>query len=174
MGATKRGLAGTFPIADRIEARWMARSRPVHDWGLSVGSKILWTENRYDRPVSNDGPDGDTIDIMNGSLGIIQGTTADGTLVLFDDADGTLAEIYRPDLHHIRRGWAVTVHKAQGSAFTRIIMPVAKSRMLDRLLVSTAVTRASLTAVLVGDERLLREAIEAEPQSWSGNQTLQL
>jgi exodeoxyribonuclease V alpha subunit len=174
LGATKQGLGGTTPISERIEARWMAHSQPVHDWGLSIGSKILWTENRYERPVSHDAPAGDVVDVMNGSFGIVQTSTREGAVVLFDDKAGTRAEIYRSDLQHIRRGWAVTVHKAQGSAFARVIMPVAKSRMLDRLLVYTAITRARYTAVLVGDEHLLRDAIEAEPRSWSGRQTLQL
>lgn len=57
----------------------------------------------------------------------------------------------------------MTVHKSQGSGFERVIVPVLPSRLLDRQLLYTAVTRAARTAVLVGDEGLLAKAIAAAP-----------
>ncbi len=173
LGATLHGPAGVSTLSDRIEARWMRSQDPVADWGLSVGSKILWTRNAYDRPAFAERPD-ETIDIMNGSLGVLQRRTAEGAVVLFDDAEGSRAEIQRADLRLIRRGWAVTVHKAQGSAFARVVLPVARSRLLDRLLIYTGLTRATTTVVLVGDEELLRRAVAAPPVSWAGRQTLRL
>lgn len=57
----------------------------------------------------------------------------------------------------------MTVHKAQGSQFPRVIVPVAKSRILDRSLIYTAITRASEQVVIVGDPEVLRKAVEEEP-----------
>lgn len=42
-------------------------------------------------------------------------------------------------------------------------MPVVPSRLLDRSLIYTAVTRAVDTCVLVGDPNLLQAAVEAPP-----------
>ncbi len=172
LGATKHGVSGVDAISDAIESSWMAGMEPIKDWGLAVGSKILWTKNDYGRRVSTLEPSDHTVDIMNGSLGIIQRPTRDGAMVLFDDAEQTVAEIYRSDLRLVRRGWAITVHKAQGSAFETIVLPVVRSRLMDRLLIYTALTRAKATAVIVGDEELLRQSLERLPKSWSCLQTL--
>ena len=164
LGATIKGTAGVRDLSESIEARWLAGQQPIHDWGLSVGSKILWTRNSYDRRVGvGDDPEV-LVDIMNGSLGIVQGQTPAGACVLFDDADATLAEVTRPDLQRVARGWAITVHKAQGSGFERVIVPVVPSRLLDRQLLYTAVTRAVRTVVLVGEEELLARAVAAVPR----------
>ncbi len=46
-----------------------------------------------------------------------------------------------------------------------MIIPITRSRLLDRTLIYTAITRARSTAVLVGEEKLLREAVEAPPSA---------
>ena len=174
LGATIEGPAGVRALSDAIEARWLAGQQPIHDWGLSVGSKILWTHNSYDHRVGV-GADGEAVvDIMNGSLGIVQRPTPAGACVLFDDADATLAEVRRSDLQRVARGWAVTVHKAQGSGFERVIVPVTPSRLLDRQLLYTAVTRAARTAVLVGDEGMLAKAVAATPLVQVRRQALEI
>lgn len=167
LGATRNGQLGVRELAASVERRWLVAQPRVHDWGLSHGSKVLWTRNSYDHPTGKMDGDGRpvTADIMNGSLGIVQRATADGATVLFDDADATKVEILRRDLERIERGWAITVHKAQGSAFDRVIIPVTPGRLMDRLLIYTAITRARVGVVLVGPERDLAEAIAAEPRS---------
>ena len=68
-------------------------------------------------------------------------------------------------LDRIELAHAITVHKAQGSQFRRVIIPVVHSRLLDRTLVYTALTRAVDQVVFVGDRRALVAAIEAPPRS---------
>ena len=74
-----------------------------------------------------------------------------------------------PDGPHVgdAGGTAISVHKSQGSAFRKVIVPVARSRLLDRTLIYTAVTRAVDTCVLVGDPALVRAAVQAEPRALS-------
>ena len=137
---TRRGVAGAIELGDAIERSWMASQPRIHDWGFSVGSKLLWTRNAYDhptgRPLANGEPE--TADIMNGALGVIQRSTQKGADVRFDD--GLLAEMTRGDLGNVLRGWAITVHKAQGSAFEAVLIPVVRCRLLDRAMIYTAVT----------------------------------
>ncbi|MCE0482604.1 MAG: ATP-binding domain-containing protein [Methylacidiphilales bacterium] len=54
-------------------------------------------------------------------------------------------------------------HKAQGSQFQRVIVPVFMSRLLDRTLLYTAITRAQEQVVLVGDRETYAAAVAAPP-----------
>ena len=101
--------------------------------------------------------------LMNGSLGVVRAPTRNGAMVSWDD--GQDLEIGEADLQKLVRGWSISVHKAQGSAWQRVIVPITHSRLLDRTLLYTAVTRARLTAVLVGDETLMRSAVQALPSA---------
>jgi len=59
----------------------------------------------------------------------------------------------------------VTVHKAQGSQWQRVIVPVTSSRLLDRTLLYTALTRAQTQVLLVGDVDAARAATLAPPRA---------
>jgi hypothetical protein len=80
----------------------------------------------------------------------------------------------RSDLAKLERGWAISIHKAQRSAFRHVILPLASSPLLDRALVYTAVTRATQSVVLVGEVTLLRTATEAQPMAAARRVALRL
>lgn len=63
--------------------------------------------------------------------------------------------------------YSITVHKAQGSQFKRVIIPVRQSRILDRTFVYTAATRAQVQVVLVGDMKAVQDAIRLPPKAFS-------
>ena len=107
---------------------------------------------------------------MNGTLGVIQRPTPKGADVRFDD--GLLAEMTRGDLGNVLRGWAITVHKAQGSAFEAVLIPVVRCRLLDRAMLYTAVTRAKRVAVLIGDRTRIAQAVSAPSPAWGRRQAL--
>ena len=176
LGMTLRGPAGVKELADGIERRWLGSQKPIRDWGLAEGSKILWTRNSYGHLTGGMNANGKPadVDIMNGSLGIVQHATTNGAVVLFDDDVGTRTEIRSIDLDRVLRGWAITVHKAQGSAFDRVIIPIVPSRLLDREMIYTAITRARRTVVLVGDADLLTRAACTRGPSSSRRQCLRL
>ena len=63
---------------------------------------------------------------------------------------------YTPDKYmNIRHGYAISIHKAQGSEFPMVIMPIVNNfnRMLYNKLIYTAVTRAKKSLIIVGDRR---------------------
>lgn len=67
--------------------------------------------------------------------------------------DGNIVQ-YTPDKFiNFRHGYAISIHKAQGSEFNTVIMPITPSfkRMLYNKLVYTGVTRAKKSLVIVGD-----------------------
>jgi len=65
---------------------------------------------------------------------------------------------------------AMTIHKSQGSGFKEVIvaLPVESSRLLTRELLYTAVTRASVEVTIVGEETVIRQAINRSVERASG------
>lgn len=167
----KNGPGGIKAINETIEAEWMVHQPRIANWGLSIGSKVMWLRNDYTKAPVKDAQGNSVtnpatgepvcVGFMNGSLGVIKRATAKGAWLELDG--GSADEIALPDLERLTGGWAISIHKAQGSSFRRVIVPVARSRLLDRSLLYTAVTRAVDTCVLVGDPDVLRAAIEAPP-----------
>ncbi|CDM61754.1 MULTISPECIES: ATP-binding domain-containing protein [Rhizobium] len=100
---------------------------------------------------------------MNGSLGVVTKSHSKGAWVRFDD--GAEDVITTADLEKLTHGWAISVHKAQGSAFKRVIIPVVRSKLLDRTMLYTAITRGIETVVLVGDIDVINEIVAAAPAS---------
>ncbi|WP_245445378.1 ATP-dependent DNA helicase [Agrobacterium rosae] len=169
----KNGPAGSKELNRAIETEYMARQANVEDWGLSVGSKIMWLKNDYSKAPELDTEGKPVVDkltgdpicagFMNGSLGVVMKPHPKGAWVRFDD--GAEDVITTADLEKLTHGWAISVHKAQGSAFKRVIIPVVRSKLLDRTMLYTAITRGIETVVLVGDSDLINEIIAAAPAS---------
>jgi exodeoxyribonuclease V alpha subunit len=68
--------------------------------------------------------------------------------------------------------YAVTVHKAQGSEFPCVVLPVLTQHfvMLQRNLLYTAITRAEKVCVLVGNKKAIAIAVSNNTvaERWSG------
>jgi exodeoxyribonuclease V alpha subunit len=77
--------------------------------------------------------------------------------------DGAEDVITTTDLEELTHGKAISVRKAQGSAFKRIIIPVVRP---DRILLYSATTRGIETVFLVGDIDLINEIILEAPASF--------
>jgi exodeoxyribonuclease V alpha subunit len=130
--------------------------------GLRAGDPVICLKNDWE------------LGLQNGSLGTILSVIAqqkggDSTSslgqILWDD--GQEREITAALLPSLELAHAITIHKAQGSAFKRIIVPITKSRMLDRTLLYTAITRAEKQVILVGDWKAAKQAALNPPHAAS-------
>jgi len=113
-----------------------------------VGDKILQLVNDNDNNVYN-GDQGYVVDIVNYKK------SASKKNEIIVDYDGNMVT-YTPDKFlNIRHGYAISIHKAQGSEFPMVIMPIVNNfnRMLYNKLIYTAITRAKSSLILVGDRR---------------------
>ncbi|HEY5148801.1 MAG TPA: ATP-binding domain-containing protein, partial [Mycobacterium sp.] len=65
------------------------------------------------------------------------------------------------ELDELTHAYAVTVHRAQGSEYPCVVIPVTTSAwmMLQRNLLYTAVTRAKKLVVLVGSTKAIGQAV---------------
>jgi exodeoxyribonuclease V alpha subunit len=88
---------------------------------------------------------------------------SEGALVA--DFEGDQHILTGEDLTNIELAYAITCHKAQGSQFQRVAIPVVRSRLLDHALIYTALTRGVEQVVFVGDIEALGSAIKASPRA---------
>jgi exodeoxyribonuclease V alpha subunit len=76
------------------------------------------------------------------------------------------------EVDQLSLAYSVTVHKAQGSEFPCIVMPVLTQQyiMLQRNLLYTAITRAQQICVLVGNKKAIAIAVKNNTVSerWTG------
>jgi exodeoxyribonuclease V alpha subunit len=87
-------------------------------------------------------------------------TSAAATEPALENAPRTV--VYdRAELQHLELGYALTIHKSQGSEWPVVIVVChsVHGRMLTRKLLYTALTRASQKVVLIGDEAGVHSAL---------------
>jgi exodeoxyribonuclease V alpha subunit len=122
---------------------------------LLEGDPVLVTVNNYD----------DKADIRNGDLGLITEVFSrpdenDGAVGVVE-INGVAVYLTPNLLEKIQLGYAITIHKSQGSEWPTcfVMLPIEASGMIDQTLVYTAITRPADRLILMGDERVIDQAI---------------
>lgn len=113
------------------------------------GDKILQLENMPD------------MNVFNGDIGFIE--KIKGTEITID-FDGNKVKYTPKDYKAIKHGYAISIHKAQGSEFDIVIMPIVNSykMMLYKKLIYTGITRAKKSLMIVGDPKAFCKAVYNE------------
>ena len=99
-------------------------------------------------------------EVFNGDLGYIREVdTEERTLKV--DFDGKWVEYDVTELDELTLAYATTIHKAQGSEYPIVVMPVLMTHfvMLQRNLIYTGITRAKKICVLIGAMKALAYAV---------------
>ena len=102
--------------------------------------------------------------VSNGDIGYIRKMLRNdkGDMhVTIEFSDSRIVEYEMEDMTHIELAYATTIHKAMGSEYDYVVMPIIRShaRMLSRNIFYTAVTRAKKQVYLVGQKAALMVAI---------------
>ncbi len=106
---------------------------------LRQGDVILFTQNNYEKGI------------QNGSLGkLTSAVAADDDYGVVELDTGENVYVTQSLLDCMRLGYCITLHKAQGSQFPRIIVALQKGRIVDRAWLYTAITRAEHEVHIVG------------------------
>ena len=107
-------------------------------------------------------------EVCNGDIGTYYHKAADGMLLygVACNRDRIAAwggEKANP-LSRLRLAYTITIHKAQGSEYDTVVLPLSKSfaSMLHRNLLYTAISRAKRRVVIVGDPDALATALQRE------------
>src|SRR5580704_7015795 len=117
-------------------------------WRFQIGDKVIQTENDYGK------------DVFNGDMGIVEGIDPvdQEVAVRFEDR---LVKYDFGELDEIGLAYAVTIHKAQGSEFPAVVIPLATQHyiLLQRNLIYTGITRGKRLLVLIGQKKALGIAV---------------
>jgi len=129
------------------------------------GDKVMQIRNNYDATWEIKNQKGIAISrgegVFNGDMGIINEIDDDlGVTVCFDDGRYVVYDFSQLD--ELELAYAVTVHKSQGSEYRVVVIPVYNGppMLLTRNLLYTAVTRAKVLAVLVGEPETLHRMVD--------------
>ena len=117
-------------------------------YAYRTDDKVMQIKNNYDKEV------------FNGDIGIIESVNeTDRTLKV--NFDGRSIEYDITELDELVHAYATTIHKAQGSEYPIVVMPIMMNHyvMLQRNLIYTGITRAKKALVIIGTKKALSYAV---------------
>lgn len=117
-------------------------------YAYRINDKVMQIRNNYEKEV------------FNGDIGLVVSVDMQNR-VLSVDFDGRIVSYESTELDEIVHAYATTIHKAQGSEYPIVVMPVLMSHfvMLQRNLIYTGITRAKKVLVIVGIKKALAYAV---------------
>lgn len=145
-----KGLVGVENLNIELQQLLNARGEKIVFGGrnLRIGDKVMQVKNNY------------TKEVFNGDLGRVTGFD-DQERRLLVEIDGRAIAYERGEADEIVLAYAASIHKAQGSEYPAVIVPVVTQHymLLQRNLLYTAVTRGKQLVVLVGQPKAINIAI---------------
>lgn len=150
-----RGLNGIDNINNMISEK-LHFNQAEYEYGdakYRVHDKVLLTTNLPD------------LNIFNGDIGYIADIDYK-TKEIFITFDDILFDFKFSALKDFKLGYAISIHKSQGSEYQKviIILDPSHANMLDCQLLYTAITRAKKELHIIGDLNLLMNAIKHKPR----------
>lgn len=99
--------------------------------------------------------------VYNGDIGIIKEIKTSPKKEIIIDFDGNIVKYTPSNFANFRLAYAISIHKAQGSEFDVVVIPIVKNfnKMLYRKLIYTGITRSKKKLYLIGDLASLNYAV---------------
>lgn len=158
-----KGPAGINVLNERLQEVFNpnpdgSRTEVKHiDTTYRIGDKVLQLQND---PENN---------VFNGDLGFITSITKAKytelkTDIITVDFEGNEVDYLRSNWNKITLAYCCSIHKAQGSEYDIVILPLLSSygRMLKKDILYTAITRASASLSLVGEPQAFIRSVESQ------------
>lgn len=183
-----KGPVGTVAINKAIQSRYnpnpdtkaIRKASSGEEIMFKVGDKVIYTHNEYNMPcflTDNDGSlvesTDKTIPVMNGDIGYVRYIKeTDRGIVMAVEFDTGMAQVYGPYINNLLLGYAISIHKSQGSEAKAVIVitsPMHK-RLLSRNLLYVADSRAKEYLIELGNIEAITEGLERaenqERETW--------
>lgn len=144
-----KGTLGTENLNRELKQILNPDGRPVKGGRFAVGDRVMQVRNDYDKEV------------FNGDVGRVCSYNEEWEEAVID-YDGRQVIYHISELDDVIPAYAVTIHKAQGSEYPAVIIPLSTQHyvLLRRNLLYTAMTRGKRLVVLLGSARALKIAVE--------------
>ena len=113
-----------------------------------AGDKVMQIRNNYEK------------EIFNGDIGTVESVDLQERMLKVN-FDQHIIEYEASELDELVHAYATTIHKAQGSEYPIVVMPVLMNHyvMLQRNLIYTGITRAKKVLIIVGTRKALSYAV---------------
>lgn len=146
-----RGVVGVDNLNQELQKRLNPQKEPLKTGSkeFRLRDKVMQLRNDYEKEVFN-GDMGNVVHIDRPKFRV------------FVDYYGKTVSYEKDELADITPAYAVSVHKAQGSEYQAVIMPLLTQHflMLQRNLFYTALTRAKKLSIIIGSYKALYIAIK--------------
>ena len=160
---TKKGLLGTKDLNRALQEKLNPADENKAEKNVlgtifRVGDKVMQVKNNYDiywekkSKFSEKGISENGTGVFNGELGTIKKIDDLEKQIKVKFDDDKIVWYQYAELDQLEHAYAITVHKAQGSEFDVVIIPISPSApmLLTRNLLYTGMTRAKKLLIMVG------------------------
>ena len=145
-----KGIVGTINLNQKLQSALNPGKNMLTgiNHAFKPGDKVMNLKNNYQKEV------------YNGDIGTIIKIDPAGSLVSIDFY-GRPVDYAMDELEDLTLGYAISVHKSQGSEYPVVILPLITRHyvMLQRNLLYTAITRAKSLVILIGSKKALSIAL---------------
>ncbi len=147
-----RGGLGARSLNIELQQRLNGSSEPkVIRYGsiYAPGDKVIQQINNYDKEV------------FNGDIGIVLSVDIEESLLQIQ-FDERIVDYDFNELDEISLAYAISIHKAQGSEYPAVVIPLAMQHymLLERNLLYTGVTRGKQLVVMIAQPKALAMAVK--------------
>lgn len=146
-----KGTVGAGNLNAELQNELNPSGDDVTRWGRNfrVADKVMQIKNNYDKEV------------FNGDIGRVAKIDQEAQELTIS-FDGREVDYDFADLDEVVLAYAVSVHKAQGSQYPMVVIPVHTQHyvLLQRNLIYTGITRGRKLVVMVGTRKALTIAVK--------------
>lgn len=146
-----KGIVGTVNLNMRLQDALNPSKIEIArgDRSFRLNDKVMQTKNNYEKEV------------FNGDIGFVTSIDEKDQKVVVDyDGRKVIYDYFEFD--EILLAYAISVHKAQGSEYPAVVIPILSQHylLLQRNLIYTAVTRGKQLVVMVGSKKALTTGVK--------------
>lgn len=168
LSPTKKGKLGTKSLNEELQkelnpAKDGEPEKTNSGYTYRKGDRIMQIKNNYDIFWERQTDTYETgTGVFNGELGTILKIDEQNKRVKIQYDDEKIAWYEYSELDQIELAYCITIHKAQGSEFDVVIIPIFPSSpmLLTRNLLYTGITRAKKLLIVIGYDNVINSMIE--------------
>lgn len=156
LGVHRKGPWGVETLNQALEKELQKHGLILPDQSWYEGRPVIVNSNDF------------SLGLSNGDMGVCKKDENNLTVFFDKEEDGIALPVSRLSAHST--AFALTVHKSQGSEFDEVllVLPEASSKLLQREMLYTAVSRARDKVTIVGSDEAFNKTINRRIERTSG------